>query len=138
MGVQFIQNDDASAGMQGVDLDKGPFVFINIPYTSASPLAMSGCVAGRALTVRYINVVPDVVSTNAVTAQVFAAGSTVALASGTVLHSGTANLQGTASGNQFLPVTAPTVRAGSRIGVVISGALGAAGSGVVSIVCNPL
>lgn len=138
MGVQFVQNDDNSVGLQGVDIDKGPFIFINIPYTFGSPLVMSGVVAGRSLTVRYINIVPDVASTNAATVQVFAAFSGVPLASGALLHSGTGNLQGTVNVNQYLPVTSPTVRAGARIGVIISGALGAAGSGLVSLVCNPL
>ncbi len=140
MGVNVIQVADGSVGLQGKALDTGPFIFINVPYNSASPLAMTACVASRDLVVRYINVTPDVVSTNAVTVTAYAAGQGVALASGTALHTGTGNLQGTANTSQVLAtnVPAPQVATGSRIGVVISGAIGAAGSGLVTIACNPL
>lgn len=140
MGVNLVQVPDGSAGMQGKALDTGPFIFINIPYNSASPLVMSGCVASRDLVVRYINVTPDVASTNAVTVTAYSAGNGTAIGSGTALHTGSGNLQGAANTSQVLAVNtpAPQVSAGSRIGVVISGALGAAGSGLVSIACNPL
>ena len=137
--IAMSQRPDASMGLQGTDLGVGEFIFINIPYNTASPLTLSSAILTRRCVVQYITFVPDVVSTNAVTFTAYKAPSGTALGSGTALHSGTGSLQATANTNASLTVTSPAndVAAGNRIGIVISGALGAAGSGVVTIALNP-
>lgn len=141
MSVNLKQNADASAGLQGTDLDDGSIIFVNIPYTTASPLTLSSSVLPRRCIVKGIQFVTDVASTNAVTFTAYKAPSATALGSGTALHSGTGNLQATAATNQTLTLstTAATldVAAGNRVGIVISGALGASGSGVVTIALAP-
>lgn len=142
MGIQLKQLADGSAGLEGVNLDAGAFIHINIPYNTTTPLTMSGICPSRRLQVQGIFCVTDVASTNAVTATVFNAANTVALASGAAVHSGTFSLQTTAGTNASLTLSATpsalVVIGGSRVGVVISGALGAAGSGVITIACTPL
>lgn len=141
MSVNLKQNPDSSAGLEGVDGDYGDLVFVNIPYTSSSPLTMSGAIFSRAMVVHAVTLNTDVASSNAVTVKAWRAPSATALASGTALHSTGVSLQTTAGTNASatLSTTASDliVPAGSRVGVVISGALGAAGSGVVTIACSP-
>ncbi|HEX7644849.1 MAG TPA: hypothetical protein VF472_21825 [Burkholderiaceae bacterium] len=131
---------DGSMGIEGSDKDVGAFVFVNIPYNTASPLTMSGAVFSRAMQVQSVTVNPDVPSTNAVSVKAWQAPSGTALGSGTAL-SGNALLNGTAGTNVVATLAntpgALQVAAGSRVGVVISGALGAAGSGVITIGLTP-
>ena len=141
MAVNITQQADASAGLQGTDGDTGAFIFVNIPYNTTTPLTMSGCVLTRRAIVKSIVLNPDVAASNAVTVSAFKAPSATALGSGTVLHSGTGNLQGTA-GTNILPTLsvvsgALDCAANTRVGIVISGALGAAGSGIVTIALCP-
>lgn len=139
MSVNFKQLPDGSLGLEGVDAGNGPFMKINIPYNTNSPLTLSACILPRKCVIQSITAVPDVASSNAVTASVYQAPSGTALGSGAVVHSGSINLQGTAANNQALTLAAAAVAvaAGSRLGLVISGALGAAGSGVVTIAMTP-
>lgn len=141
MGVQLKQLADSSMGLEGTDLNTGAFIYINIPYTTASPLTISGGILPRKCVVQAITVNPDVSSTNAVTVSAFAAPSATALGSGTALMSSGAVLNGTAGTNVVGALSAVSgallISAGSRVGVVISGALGAAGSGVITIALNP-
>lgn len=135
------QNADMSGGLQGTDANDGEFVAVSVPYTASSPLTMSAAVFSRRMVVKAITLNPDVAATNAVTVSCFKAPSATVLGSGTVLHSGTGNLQGVAGTNLALTLSVVSgicdVPAGSRIGVVISGALGAAGSGVVTFMVAP-
>ena len=141
MGVNLKQLADSSMGLEGAAKGSGEFMFINVPYNTTSPLTLSHGIVSRACQVQSIMFCPDVASTNAATATVFQAASTVALGAGTALHSGTLNLQAVA-GTNVLPTLstvagALSVAAGSRIGIVIGGALGAAGNGVVTIGMTP-
>lgn len=146
MGVQFKQNPDASAGLQGSDLDDGAFVIVNMPWsaitnTTGAFLTVSGPVMKRRMIVKDISHVVDTAATNAVTATLFKAASGTALGSGTALHSGTANLQATAATPVALTLSATAgvddVAAGSRIGFVISGTPGAAGVGSFTVTLAP-
>lgn len=141
MGVQIKQLSDSSMGLEGTDFNTGAFIYINIPYTSASPLIMSGVVLPRKCVVQAVTVNADVSATNAVTVTAYAAPSGTALGAGTALMSAGAVLNGTAGANvvSVLSVVsgALLVASGSRVGVVISGALGVAGSGVITIALNP-
>lgn len=141
MGIQFKQLADSSLGLEGAGLDTGSFIFVNIPYNTTTPLTLSSAVLPRQCVVQAIYAVPDTAASNAVTATVYKAPSATALGSGTALHSGTVNLQGTAATNLVPTLSTTTgallVAAGSRVGVVISGALGAAGSGVVTVALTP-
>lgn len=144
MSVNLVQNADMSAGLQGTDGDDGAFVILTFPYNAtanASILTLGGAVCKRRMVVKSIVGVPDVATTNAVTATVRKAASGTAIGSGTALHSGTFNCQGTAATNQTLTLSTTAsdldVAAGSRIGVVISGAPGAAGAGMITVTLAP-
>lgn len=141
MGINIKQLPDSSAGLEGTDLNNGEFVYVNIPYNTASPLTLSSFVASRKMVVQAIYGLPDTASSNAVTGTVYKASSGTALGSGTALHSGTYNLQGTAATNQSLTLSTTTgvttLNQGQRLGVVISGALGAAGSGIITVGLTP-
>jgi hypothetical protein len=141
MSVQLKQNDDLSLGLQGTDLDQGSFVVEGVAYTTASPLTQTIGVFTRRMVIKAIVGVPDVASTNAVTATIYKAPSGTAIGSGTALHTGTFNLQGTANTNQTLTLSSTSgaldIPAGTRIGIVISGALGASGSGTITLHLAP-
>jgi len=141
MSVQLKQNPDMSLGLQGTDADDGGFLKINIPYNTGTVLTQSTMIANRRYIIKAITGVVDATASNAVTATIYRAPSGTALGSGTALHTGTFNLQGTANTNQSLTLstTASTldIAAGTRIGAVISGALGAAGNGTLTITLAP-
>jgi hypothetical protein len=143
MAVNMKQNADASMGLQGTDGDDGGFVVFTFPYNAtaqASILTLGPAVLNRRMVVKSITGVPDVATTNAVTVSIYKAPSATAVASGTLLHTGTFNCQGTAATNQSLTLGAATaldVAAGSRIGAVISGAPGAAGAGSITVTLAP-
>jgi len=140
MAIVLKQLGDSSMGLEGRAGDAGAFIFINIPYSTTSPLSLSGAVIPRTCVVQSITLSPDVSSTNAVTAQAFAAPTTVLLASGTALGAVMVT-NGAVGANVVGALSAVAgallVPAGSRVGIVISGALGAAGSGVATIGLNP-
>lgn len=135
MGVQLKQLPDASLGFEGADAGNGE-LFYHVGYQAALGLIYSGPILPRAVKLKTINFTPDVAASNAVTITCYKAPSATALASGTALHSGTLNCQGTAG--TTLPATLLTtagvtdIAAGNRMGFVISGATGAAGSGFVT------
>ena len=146
MGIQLKQNADASAGLQGSDLDDGGFVMIDMRYsasvnTTGAFLTIPSAVLNRRMVVKAINGTVETGATNAVTAALWKAPSGTALASGVALHTGTFNLQGTAATNQVLTLStvagALDVAAGSRLGFVISAAPGAAGVGVLTVTLAP-
>ncbi len=140
------QNADMSVGLQGTDGDDGAFVVVTLPYsaitnTTGAFLTVSGPVFQRRMIVKSIQGVVDTQASNAVTATVFRAPSGTALGSGTALHTGTFNLQGTAATNQTLTLATNAatldLAAGARIGFVISGAPGAAGVGCITVTLAP-
>lgn len=146
MSVQLKQNADMSLGLQGTDLDDGGFITFDLRYnananTSGAFLNIVGPVLNRRMIVKAITGCPETQASNAVTATVYKAASGTAIGSGTALHSGTFNLQGTAATNQSLTLSTTSgvvdVAAGSRLGMVISGAPGAAGVGVITITLAP-
>lgn len=136
------QNADASMGIQGTDADDGAFVVVTLPYNAtanASKLILSGPRLQRRMIVKDISGFPEEASSNAVTATVYKAPSATAIASGTALHSGTFNLQGSAFVVQTLTLAAAAVdvAAGNRLGAVISGAPGANAQGEITITLAP-
>lgn len=146
MAINLKQNADASAGLQGTEMGDGEFVVVTMPYsaimnTSGAFLNIHGPAMSRRMIVKSIIGVPNTVASNAVTATVYKAASGTAIGSGTALHSGTFNLQGTAATNQTLTLSTTKsvldVAAGSRIGMVISGAPGAAGVGTITVTLAP-
>jgi hypothetical protein len=140
MSVNLKQNPDGSAGLEGTDGNTGSLIFVNIPYTTSTPLTMSGAIFNRKVVVQGVYLVPDVASTNAVTATAYKA-TTGALGSGTALISAGMAMNGTAgtvvTGTLSTTGGALTLANGDHLGIVVSGALGAAGSGVATIVVNP-
>ena len=146
MTINIRQNNDSSGGLQGTDGDDGAFIVLNFPYstntnTVGAFLTSSSAVFSRRMIVKSIIAVVDSAATNVVTASLFKAASGVALGAGVALHTGTVNLQGAAGTNQVvaLATLASTVdvAAGSRIGFVISGALGVAGNGLITVTLAP-
>ena len=146
MSVNLKQNADASGGLQGTGMGDGEFVVVTMPYsaimnTSGAFLNILGPAMSRRMIVKSIIGVPNTAASNAVTATVYKAASGTAIGSGTALHSGTFNLQGTAATNQTLTLSTTKsdldVAAGSRIGMVISGAPGAAGVGTITVTLAP-
>lgn len=138
---QLKQNADASAGIQGSDLDNGAIIFVNIPYT-ASSIDGVAFVAPRRCIVQSIVGRPEVAGTDgsAVTAVIKRAASGTAIASGTALHSSTFNLKGTAATNQTLTLSTTAsdldIAAGTAIGIDFTGTLTSA-SGVVTVALTP-
>lgn len=121
------QNLDQSVGFDGVGSPAGgAFVNINIEY-NASSIDKVCFVATRSYRVKAISGSPTVAGSNggAVTAQIRKASGTTAIASGTVLHSGTYNLKGTADTVQNLTVVEADslISAGDRIGIDFTGTL---------------
>jgi hypothetical protein len=143
---QIKQNADGSLGIQGSDADDGEFIHVDMRYnananTSGAFLTIAGPAFARRMIVKGIIGVPETAATNAVTATVYRAPSGTAIGSGTALHSGTFNLQGTAATNQTLTLATTTgtldLPAGTRLGMVISGAPGAAGLGTITVALAP-
>ena len=145
MAVNLKQNADLSMGLQGTDLTDGEFIMVTIPWNAvtntAAVLVVEGPVLTRRMIVKSIQHVTSVAAANAVTATIYKAPSGTALGSGTALHSGTANLQATAATPVSLTLSTTSgvvdVAAGSRIGAVISGAVGATGVGCITVTLAP-
>lgn len=146
MAINLKQNADASGGLQGTGMGDGEFVVVTMAYnanaqTSGAFLNVLGPAMSRRMIVKSIIGVPNTAASNAVTATVYKAPSGTAIGSGTALHSGTFNLQGTAATNQTLTLSTTKsdldVAAGSRVGMVISGAPGAAGVGTITVTLAP-
>jgi len=145
MSVQLKQNADLSLGLQGTDLTDGEFIVFSFPWNAvvntAAVLVIEGPVLTRRMIVKSIQHVTSVAAANAVTATVYKAPSGTALGSGTALHSGTANLQATAATPVTLTLSTTSgvvdVASGNRIGMVISGAVGATGVGCVTVTLAP-
>lgn len=141
MAVNAKQNADASMGLQGTDLGDGEFIPVNIEYTASSVDKVS-YVASRRMIVKAINWRVEVAGTDAsaVTAVVKKAASGTAIASGTALHSSSANLKGTAATNQALTLSTTAsdleIPAGTAIGVDFTGTLTSA-TGVCTVMLAP-
>lgn len=140
MGVQLKQLPDGTLGLEGKDAGNGE-LFFTMSYQAALGLIYSGPILPRSIQIQSISYTPDVAASNAVTITCYKAPSATALSGGTALHSGTLNCQGTA-GTTITPTLSTTagvlsVAAGNRVGFVISGATGAAGSGTVTFGYTP-
>jgi len=106
MSVDIKQNPDSSLGMVGNASTGGEgFVPVTINYT-ASTVDCTFFVADRAYVVKAIRGRVDVAGTGgACTAQIRKTPTATAPASGTVLHTGSHNLVGTANANQSLTLS---------------------------------
>ena len=138
--INLKQAGDGSAGLEGYDKDAGAFIFVNIPYTTTTPLTLYGAILPRQCVVKSVTLRTDVSATNAVTATAYQVPSGTDIGAGTAL-TGTMSLQNTIDTNLAgtLSTTAGAliVPAGSSIGVVVSGAIGASGAGIITIGLNP-
>lgn len=135
------QNADLSMGLQGTDLDDGAFLMVSSEYL-ASSVDKVVFVAPRRCIVKSITWRVEVAGTDAgaVTAVIKKAASGTAIASGTALHSSSANLKGTAATNQTLTLSTTLsdldIAAGTAIGIDFTGVLTSA-TGVVTIALAP-
>ena len=141
MAINIIQNDDASGGLQGTDLDQGPIIFVKSEYT-ASSVDKVFFVAPRRCIVKSITLRVEAAGTDAgaVSAVIKRAASGTAIGSGTALHSSSANLKGTAATNQTLTLSTTAadldIAAGTAIGIDFTGTLTSA-TGVVTVALCP-
>lgn len=114
----------------------------NFVYGEATPLDAAFFIACRNYRVEAIIVRPLVVGSDggAVTAQIRKAPSGTASASGTVLHSSTADLKGTANTNQSLTLSTTSsdldIASGDAIAIDVTGVTTDA-RGVISVLLNP-
>lgn len=131
---------DATATVGDLIADKG-LVSISSEWVAAS-VDKIFFVASRAYRVLAIRARPEAAGTDAgaVTATVKKAASATAIASGTVLHSGSIDLKGTAATNQLLTLSTTKadleIAAGDAIGMDFTGTLTAA-TGVVTVLLAP-
>ena len=142
MSVNLQQNSDGSMGLQGVDFGSGAFVSTSFAY-SATSVDAPFFIAPRSLRVKSITLRVEVAGTDAgaVSAIVRKAASGTAIAAGVALHSGSADLKGTAATNQVLALSATdadqTIPAGTCVGIDVTGVLTTA-AGVVTVTFCPL
>ena len=133
----------AAFGAAGKSLDTGSPVVVSYVYGEATALDNAFFVAARAYRVHKITVRPLVVGSDGggVTAEFRKAPSATAPASGTILHSGSADLKGTIHTNQVLSLSATTadlsLASGDSLCMDTTGTMTAA-RGVVSIELLPL
>lgn len=137
MGVQAKQNDDNSFGLTGDGTGgKGEFIPVSVGYTASSPATTSFFTASRNYVVGDISGRVDVAGTGgACTISVYAVPSGTAVASGTLLHSGSFNVVGTAATKQTLTLgSSLSVAAGSSLAIIVTGtATSAVGSLTVAL-----
>jgi hypothetical protein len=142
MSVDIVQNDRNDMELAGVDGRGNGFLHATVGYNPASNATNIALVATRAFRVKTIIGRVNVAGTDAgaVTAQVFKAANGTALASGTVLHSSTFNLKGTAATNQTLTLSTTDtdlmIAQGDIIGVVLTGVLTTA-TGAITVALTP-
>ena len=138
--ASLIQSSDGSMGIgQPNGGGAGEFTFDAQRWAPAS-LSGPSFIASRPYQIKSVIAAVEVAGTDAsaVTAQVWMAPSGTALASGTLLHTGTINLKGTAATNQVMPLgTTTLLPAGSRIGIVYTGTLTSA-TGCVTVALCPV
>lgn len=136
-GVEwFAPGGSATSGASGT-------IPVSYVYGEATPLDNTFFVASRKYRVRSIIVRPLVVGSDAgaVTATVNKAPSGTAIASGTALHSSSADLKGTINTNQTLTLSGTAsvleIAAGDAIGMDCTGTMTAA-RGVVTVTLEPV
>lgn len=131
---------DSSMGIEGAVLGDGGFLPITLTYT-ASVVDCTIFTADRSYVVKAIRGRVDVAGTGgACTAQIRKVPSGTALTSGTVLHSGTFNLVGTAATQQALTLSTTStdllMAAGDSICFDLTGTPTSA-VGAISVTLNP-
>lgn len=142
MGVQLKQNPDGSLGLEGTALDDGRFLSRSVGINAASPATQVIFTATRAMRLKAITYRPEVSGTGgACTFVINKAPSGTAISAGTILHTGTFNVAGTAATNQAGTLSATdsvlTLAAGDSVGVIITGTATSA-VGAVSLGFCPL
>jgi hypothetical protein len=127
MAVNIVQNSDGSCGLVGQSDTIGAFFEDSTPI-NASTVSSTLFTAQRALKIASIVYRPDVAGTDAgaVTFVVNKCPSATAPGSGTIVHSGTGNLKGTAATNQsltMLTTSAIFMAAGDSLCIVPTGVM---------------
>ena len=140
MGTQIKQLPDGSTGMEGSAGGDGGFLPVSIPYSVPSG-TVPMFIADRPYIVKAIRARQIAVGTGgACTVSFYKSSSGTAIGSGTVLHSSSYNMVGTAntSYSMTLSTTASdlVLAAGDAIGYVVTGTATSA-TGVFTITLNP-
>lgn len=137
MSINIKQLADGSAGLEGTDGDVGSFIYVTVPYTSAAVTMMAVALPRRCI-LQSATISRVAAASNAVTATIVRAGNGTAIASGTAA-SDAVSMQGSLlQPISFVPVAAQAdMAAGTRVGILISGALGAAGAGTITLAFTP-
>ncbi|MFZ6653795.1 hypothetical protein [Undibacterium sp. TJN19] len=127
MSVEIVQRPDGALGLVGDSTGgNGGFLPVTATYTATSPAAMSLFSANRNYIVQDITGRVDVSGTGgACTISLYNVPTGAAIASGTLLHTGTYNVAGTVNTKQVLTLSATAsalvISAGSAIGLVVTG-----------------
>lgn len=142
MSINLKQNPDGSAGFEGGSTGGvGEFIPVNIPYVATSAATSPVFVASRNFIVQDIRGRVNVAGTGgACTISLYSVPSGTAVASGTLLHTGSFNVVGTALANQSLTLSTTAanlvIPAGNSIGYVITGTPTSA-IGVITVTLTP-
>lgn len=142
MGVNLKQQGDGSLGLEGKDLDTGSFVIETAAINAASPATQIVLTANRAMRLQGIRYRVEVSGTGgACTFVINKAPSGTAISAGTILHTGTFNVAGTAATTQTGTLSTTTgavnLAAGDSVGIIITGTATSA-VGAVTLWFNPL
>ncbi|MES2187958.1 MAG: hypothetical protein V4505_25630 [Pseudomonadota bacterium] len=140
MGVQLKQLPDGSLGLEGSANGDGGFIPVTFNYTASSTDA-SFFVADRPYVVKAIRGRVDVAGTGgACTAVIRKVPTTIALTSGTALHTGSFNLAGTALAQQALTLSTTAsdilLAAGDALAFDLTGTATSA-VGCITVTLNP-
>ena len=128
MGVNLVQADDGSMGIQGKDLDVGAFIMAECEYGAAA-VDKVFFVAPRAMkaTNAILRVTVAGTDAGAVSAVLRKVPSGTAITAGTAINSGSVNLKGTADTNQLFTMSvvagAVNLAAGDALAVDFTGVL---------------
>ena len=142
MGINIKQNSDGSMGLEGAATGgQGEFIPVTLSYVAASTATAIIFTASRSYAVQSILGRANVAGTGgACTISLYSVPSGTAVASGTLLHTGSFNVAGTANTNQTLTLSATAaaliIPAGNSIGYVITGTPTSA-VGVINIAMTP-
>lgn len=142
MAVEYKQNPDGSVGLQGDSTGgQGGFIPVSTFYTATSSATMSFFSANRNYVVQDITGRVDVSGTGgACTLSIYSAPSGTAIAAGTLIHSGSFNVAGTANTKQVLTLSTPAlslvIPAGSVLGLVVTG-IATSAIGSITVTLNP-
>jgi hypothetical protein len=123
-GVTGAQGPIGATGPTGATGPQGPWGPVIIPASwlaGANPNNVTFFTASRALTITSLVGVVEIPNSIAATVSVVKATNGTPAGSGTVIHNGSFDANGTASTSQTLPLTVTTMSTGDRLDLITTG-----------------